>query len=90
MITASAYTPMTQNQSGIAADGSQVKPSITCAVSRDLKHLIGRVIHIDGVGTRRVNDLMHARWKSAIDICVDTRGEAVKFGRKKLAITVVR
>lgn len=90
IVTASAYTPMTQHQSGIAADGSQVKPGITCAVSRNLRHLMGKKIHIEGVGVRRVNDLMASRWKCAIDVCVDTAGEANRFGRKKLAIKVLQ
>lgn len=90
IVTASAYTPMTQHQSGIAANGSQVKPGITAAVARNMRHLLGKTIHIEGVGVRRVNDLMAARWKDAIDVAVDTRGEANRFGRKKLAIKVIR
>ncbi len=90
IVTASAYTPMTYRYSGIGANGSQVKPGITTAVLRDLKHLMGKKIHIEGVGVRRVNDLMAAKWKCAIDVCVDTKGEANRFGRKKLAIKVMQ
>ena len=89
IVTASAYTPVECGGS-LAADGTACKAGCTVAVSRDLKHLMGKVIHIEGVGKRRVNDLMNARWKQAIDVYMSTTREAKEFGRRELAIKVMR
>jgi 3D (Asp-Asp-Asp) domain-containing protein len=55
-------------------------PGKTCAVSRDLKHLLGKNIYIDGVGVRTVNDLTAKRFKKKIDICMTTKSQAIQFG----------
>lgn len=54
----------------------------TCAVSRDLKHLMGRTIYVEGVGHRTVNDLMRKDKRRTIDIAVKTKRQAILFGRK--------
>ena len=89
VVTASAYTPHVSQGGALAADGTKVRPGYTCAVSRDLKHLMGKTIYVQGVGLRYVNDTMHARWRRAIDVCVPTSKDAATFGRQQLKITEV-
>lgn len=89
MVTASAYTPI-ECKGSLAADGTACKVGQTCAVSRDLRHLLGKVIHIEGVGKRRVNDLMNKRWRRAIDVYMATTGAAKEFGRRSVVVKVIR
>jgi len=58
----------------------------TCAVSRDLIHWLGGRIYIKGIGVRRVNDLMNARFKKSIDIFYGSLKDAKKFGKQKQII----
>ncbi len=51
-------------------------PGWTCAVSRDLAHWLGGRIWIEGVGVRKVNDLMNERFKRRVDILVGKAKEA--------------
>ncbi|MGE4417709.1 MAG: hypothetical protein AB7D26_10765 [Marinobacterium sp.] len=54
-------------------------PGWTCAVSRDLSHWLGGRVWIEGVGVRRVNDLMHGRYKKRLDVLVGKPGEALQM-----------
>lgn len=90
LVTASAYTPMECGNNGITADGTMAKAGCTVAVSRDLRHLMGKTIHIEGVGKRKVNDIMAKRWKQAIDVVVPSARAAREFGRRKVAVEVIR
>ena len=90
LVTASAYTPHVGEGGPYGADGSRVRPGHTIAVSRDLKHLIGKIVHVEGVGRRLVNDTMARRWKRAIDVCVTDRKTANAFGRQQIKIHEVR
>lgn len=62
-------------------------PGWTCAVSRDLIHWLGGRVYIPGIGVRRVNDLMHARYTRALDLYVGdgrrARRHAKQFGRQE-------
>lgn len=80
-----AETDSTPNRT---ATMSKAIPGKTCAVSRDLKHLLGKQVHIDGIGTRVVNDLMGKHHRHEVDLCVTSRATAIKFGvvRKKVTI----
>ena len=88
LVTASAYTPSRCEGGPMAADGTTVRPGETCAVSVDLRHLLGRMIHIEGVGPRLVNDVMHRRWRQSIDVAVKDRNVAREFGRQKVEVRV--
>jgi hypothetical protein len=63
-----------------------VLPGTTCAVSRDLKHLKGRWIHIEGYGLRFVNDFTRRGLKHRIDLCVVDEAEArdVTMGKSEI------
>jgi 3D (Asp-Asp-Asp) domain-containing protein len=56
---------------------------LTVAISRDKKHLLGRTVWIDGVGTREITDLMGRQWTNKMDVLVATRKDAKAFGLKK-------
>lgn len=90
LVTASAYTPSRCEGGPMAADGTTVRPGATCAVSVDLRHLLGRMIHIEGVGPRLVNDVMHRRWRQAIDVAVPSKRAANAFGRQTVTVRVER
>lgn len=55
----------------------------TVAVSRDLIHLLGKRIYIEGIGVRYVNDLMNPRFKNTIDILMPNVRTAREFGVKR-------
>jgi 3D (Asp-Asp-Asp) domain-containing protein len=61
----------------------------TVAVSHDLKRKLKWKdrIYIEGVGWRKVLDLMHPRWTKRLDIWMPTRAECMKWGvRKRMAV----
>lgn len=57
-------------------------PGYTVAVSRDFMQYLGRRVYIPGVGVRRVNDLMNARYKKRIDVLMPSVEMARAFGKK--------
>jgi len=56
----------------------------TCAVSRDLINWLGGWVYIEGVGVRKVNDLMNSRYTKSIDLCVRNPRIAKRFGRNRV------
>jgi 3D (Asp-Asp-Asp) domain-containing protein len=64
-------------------------PGWTVAVSRDLAWMMGKRVYIAGLGVRKVNDLMNARYENAIDILVPDKDMAMEFGRKTLKVVVI-
>jgi 3D (Asp-Asp-Asp) domain-containing protein len=55
----------------------------TVAVSRDFMPFLGRWVYIPGVGVRRVNDLMNARFERRIDIFMPDAQTARAFGKQQ-------
>lgn len=90
MVTASAYTPHPSEGGRIAADGRPAIAGRTCAVSRDLKHLLGKWLHIEGVGKRLAHDTMAARHKRSVDVCMSRKEDAREFGRRSVTVNVIR
>jgi len=91
-VDVSAYWPSPECGEGdwtVGAMGTEIRPGKTCAVSRDLRHLLGTEIYIEGVGWRFVNDLMHKRWTKKIDLCVKSKKRAYEWGVRKKTITQV-
>lgn len=90
-ITVTAYslsineTDKTPNQTAIMEN-----PIIgyTCAVSRDLKYLLGKRVYIEGLGVYRVNDLMDKRYTKRVDLCMN-KESAVKFGIQQHDIVII-
>ncbi len=88
----SAYTNSfkeTGNHTNLTANSEQAIPHKTCAVSHDLKYLLGKEVLIDGVGIRRVNDLTAKRFKNKIDLCMGSVGKAKQFGVTHKTVTVL-
>ncbi len=74
-----AYTASrreTDNDPEHTATMERPVPGWTCAVSRDLSHWLGGRVWIEGVGVRRVNDLMNGRFRQRVDVLVGKPGEA--------------
>ena len=81
--TVTAYTarPCETNDDPMhTATMERPKAGWTCAVSRDLMHWLGGRVYIEGVGVRRVNDLMNERFARRVDIFCGTVKEARAFG----------
>lgn len=87
-VTASAYTPSRCEGGPMAADGCRVVANHSVAVSRDLRHLLGRWLHIEGVGWRKAHDLMAARHKMSVDVAMQDRKAALEYGRQKVQVRV--
>jgi len=61
-------------------------PGWTCAVSRDFIQFLGDRIYIEGIGVRKVNDLMNVRYTKRIDILVGTKRQAYRIGKQSKAV----
>ncbi len=83
--TVTAYTNRqceTNSDPGHTATMEDPVAGWTCAVSRDLMHWLGGRVYIDGVGVRRVNDLMNKRFQERVDVFMGTVEEARAFGNQ--------
>lgn len=90
-VTITAYSPSideTDNTPNQTAIMENPVVGYTCAVSRDLKYLLGKRIYIEGLGVFRVNDLMNKRYTKRIDLCMN-KGSAVKFGVQKHSVVII-
>lgn len=84
--TVTAYTNRVQETNCDPENTATMERAVvggTCAVSRDLMHWLGGRIYIEGVGVRRVNDLMNARFERSVDIFVGDVKQAKEFGRQE-------
>lgn len=92
-LNASAYTLSKNETDGdpfVTSTGERPIAGKTCAVSRDLKHLINKRIYL--VSEKKVlyvNDTMNARYRKSIDIVMKTKKKAFKFGRKDMMVVVL-
>jgi len=59
------------------------KPGLSVAVSRDLAHLLGQEIWLEGLGVRQVDDLMHPRYERRVDILMPGERQAREFGVRR-------
>ena len=84
-LTITAYTnrPQETNKCPKTATMELAIPGWTVAVSRDLIHWLGGRVYIEGVGVRRVNDLMNARHEKTLDLLVGTVGDAMEWGKQE-------
>lgn len=89
--TVTAYSPSieeTDNTPNQTAIMESPVIGYTCAVSRDLKYLLGKRIYIEGLGVFMVNDLMNERYDKRVDLCMD-KENAIKFGVQKHNIVII-
>lgn len=89
LLVVTAYAPNQGGGHGIGAMGHEVRPGLTCAVSRDLRHLLGREVHVAGEWYF-VNDLMGPGIERAVDLCVRGAREARAWGRRRGEVRVGR
>lgn len=86
-VTAYAYVAeprQTDSTPDINALGVKPKPGISIAVSRDLKNqLFGKLVYIENMGLRRVDDLMNVRHKNSIDLLMEDNKFAKNWGVKR-------
>lgn len=90
-VTITAYSPRskeTDSTPNTTALMTKPIPGGTCAVSRDLIHLLGKKIYIEGYGVFVVTDVMNKRWEYRIDLCMNTRA-AKKFGKQKANVVLL-
>lgn len=75
-VTVTHYTASadeTDSDPDITAILERPRVGRTVAVSRDLKHLLGKKIYLEGYGIRWVNDLMAKGAKMRVDVLVGTK-----------------
>lgn len=85
-VTATAYTKSvdeTNENPETTAIMENSIPGWTVAVSRDLSYLLGKKVYIEGVGIRKVTDLMNKRYSKRIDVLVPNKQYAREFGKKE-------
>lgn len=70
---------------GITASGKPPVQGRTVAASRRIP--LGTRIFIEGVGWRVVEDRLSRRYDGRVDVFFSQHADAVKFGKRKLAVT---
>lgn len=85
-VTVTAYQSKKNQTWGdphVNASNTAVAPG-QCAVSRDLDHLLGRTIYLDGLGSFKVTDRMNERYAKSIDLWTGEDTKAARlFGRRE-------
>lgn len=81
-VTVTAYVPA----NAVGAAGEPILPGLTCAVSRDLRGLLGSWIYVEGHGPRYVNDVTHRRFSRRVDLAMPCLLEARQHGKQQTKI----
>lgn len=76
------------NAKGITASGKPAIEGITIAASRSIP--FGTKLYIEGIGTRIVRDRLAKKYDDRIDVFMENHDKALKFGKKRLTVTVVK
>ncbi|WP_413541957.1 3D domain-containing protein [Brevibacillus sp. WF146] len=71
---------------GITASGERVREGVTAACPPELP--FGTRVHIEGVGERVCQDRGGAIKGRRVDVYIADRSEALRFGRRKLGVTI--
>lgn len=87
-LRATVYTTAEANSKYNCCSKTKPVPGYTCAVSRDLKHLLGKKIYIENVGIRVIEDTMGEGKHNSIDILVPKDFNWREFGVKKLTVII--
>ncbi|MFO7702314.1 MAG: hypothetical protein R6V37_04910 [Psychroflexus maritimus] len=89
--TVTAYSPSPEETDSTPNQTAIMETPVigyTCAVSRDLKYLLGKRIYIEGLGVFEVNDVMHKRYEKRVDLCM-YKGNAIEFGKQNHNIVII-
>ena len=93
--TATAYAPLDpeavagvcySGDPNITASGMPIEPGISVAAGPSVP--FGTWLWIEGLGWRRVDDRGAAIRDGRIDICMITREEAIRFGRRQVTVII--
>lgn len=90
-VQVTAYTPYEPGQTsgtGLAYDGRPARPYHTMAVDTSIIPL-GSKVYVPGLGWFLAHDTGSAIHGNIVDVCLDSYGEAAKWGRRTLEITVI-
>lgn len=91
VLTITAYNAevgQTDDSPFITASNTRVRPGII-AVSQDLYAkgwVFGRKVYVVNRGVYTIEDLLAKRKKNQLDIFMNSRSEAIKFGRRKMRV----
>lgn len=93
-ITAYSSSPAeTDSTPTITASGHRLSPGDhVIAVSRDLEAAglpFGSRVFIPSLGWFTVEDRMNKRWRKRVDVWMERRADAIRFGKKKVTIYVL-
>jgi len=72
----------------ITASGQAPVPNETVAAAKDIP--FGTRVWIEGVGVRTVNDRGGAIKRGRLDLCMETRDEALQFGRQRRKVIILK
>ena len=89
--TVTAYCPCAiccgvMGGTGITASGKPARQGVTVAASRKIP--MGTRVRIEGVGVRVVQDRLAPRYDDRVDVFFTRHEDAVRFGKKTLAVRV--
>jgi len=89
VLTITAYTNRIQETNSDNKNTATMERPVagrTCAVSRDLIKWLGGRVYIEGIGVRRVNDLMNTRFEQSLDVYIGSVKEAIKLGKQRMRV----
>lgn len=72
----------------VTASGDKPIPDETVAAAKDIP--FGTRVWIEGVGIRTVNDRGGAIKRGRLDLCMETRDEAIAFGRQDKKVIILK
>ncbi|MFH1679367.1 MAG: hypothetical protein ABIH26_01840 [Candidatus Eisenbacteria bacterium] len=98
-VVVTAYSPReceTDSTPGLTAISTPARPGVI-ALSRDLIRAFnptapfrfGDRVRVEGIGEFVVEDTMNERWSRRADIFLESTEEAIRWGKRRLAITLV-
>ncbi|MBM3320915.1 MAG: 3D domain-containing protein [Candidatus Eisenbacteria bacterium] len=98
-VVVTAYSPtecQTDSLPFVTATNTHPRPGVI-ALSRDLIRAFnptapfrfGDRVHLAGIGEFIVEDTMHERWNRRADIFFESTDDAIRWGKRRLAITLV-
>ena len=70
----------------VTASGKRTTPGLTIAAPKTIP--FGTWVHLQGIGWRRVDDRGGKIRGNRLDLCVQTRSEAFRWGRRKIRVHI--
>ncbi len=70
----------------VTASGKWTTPGLTIAAPKTIP--FGTWVHLQGIGWRRVDDRGGKIRGNRLDLCVQTRSDALRWGRRKIRVHI--